>query len=154
MTEQLQVPGSGNEGGVAVATSSNFPDDIRSLGDTIASLKLAQVTSLRVYLRESYDIDAPESGLTPSLLPVVTEQIAEIPEVKLFDVVLKGFDPAKKMGVIKEFRSIMGTGLAESKAAVEGSEANPIKLKESLSKEEAEVLVKKMEELGAKIQLQ
>ena len=67
-----------------------------------------------------------------------------------FDVVLAGFDAAAKIKVIKVVREITGLGLAEAKAAVEGT---PKTLKEAVSKDEAEELKKKIEEAGGKVEL-
>ena len=64
-----------------------------------------------------------------------------------FDVVLTGFDAAQKIKVIRE---VMGLGLAEAKAAVEGA---PTTMKEGLSKEDAEALKKQVEEVGGKVEL-
>ena len=66
------------------------------------------------------------------------------------DVVLTGFDAAAKIKVIKVVREITGLGLAEAKAAVEGT---PKTLKEALSKEDAEAMKAKVEEAGGKVEL-
>ena len=50
----------------------------------------------------------------------------------------------------KAVREITGLGLAEAKAAVE---AAPKAIKEGVSKDEAEELKKKLEEVGAKVEL-
>ena len=65
-------------------------------------------------------------------------------------MVLTGFDAAAKIKVIKVVREITGLGLAEAKAAVEGT---PKALKEALSKDEAEEMKKKIEEAGGKVEL-
>ncbi len=65
-----------------------------------------------------------------------------------FDVVLKSFGDAK-MGVIKAVKDILGLGLKEAKAAVEGLGT----LKEQVPKAEAEEIKKKLEEAGATIEL-
>ena len=67
-----------------------------------------------------------------------------------FDVVLAGFDAAAKIKVIKVVREVMGLGLAEAKAAVEGV---PTVMKEGLSKEDAEALKAQIEEVGRKVEL-
>ena len=67
-----------------------------------------------------------------------------------FDVILTGFDAAQKIKVIKVVREVMGLGLAEAKAAVEGA---PTTMKEGLSKEDAEALKKQVEEVGGKVEL-
>ena len=76
---------------------------------------------------------------------------AEAAEEKTeFDVVLAGFDAAKKIGVIKEVRGITGLGLKEAKDMVEGA---PKTLKEGASKEEAEKIKAALEAAGAKIEI-
>ncbi|MEG2222845.1 MAG: 50S ribosomal protein L7/L12, partial [Oscillospiraceae bacterium] len=67
-----------------------------------------------------------------------------------FDVVLTGFDAASKIKVIKIVREITGLGLAEAKAAVEGT---PKTLKEGISKDDAEAMVKQIEEAGGKVEM-
>ena len=56
----------------------------------------------------------------------------------------------EKIKVIKVVREITGLGLAEAKAAVE---AAPKAIKEAVGKDEAEELKKKLEEVGAKVEL-
>ena len=65
------------------------------------------------------------------------------------DVVLTDIG-AEKIKVIKVVREITGLGLAEAKAAVE---AAPKAIKEGVGKDEAEELKKKLEEVGAKVEL-
>ena len=67
-----------------------------------------------------------------------------------FDVVLAGFDAAAKIKVIKVVREITGLGLGEAKALVESA---PKAIKEAVGKDEAEELKKKLEEVGAKVEL-
>jgi len=67
-----------------------------------------------------------------------------------FDVILKEVDPAKKIGVIKEVRSVTNLGLAEAKTLVESA---PKTIKEAVPKAEAEDLKKKIEAAGGKVEL-
>jgi len=67
-----------------------------------------------------------------------------------FDVVLAGFDAAKKLQVIKTLREITGLGLKEAKAAVDES---PKTIKEAVTKEEAEETKTKLEAAGGKVEL-
>ena len=55
-----------------------------------------------------------------------------------------------RIKVIKAVREITGQGLAEAKATVEGV---PATLKEGVSKEDAEAMKAKLEEVGAKVEL-
>jgi len=74
----------------------------------------------------------------------------EVEEKTTFDVILTGFDAAKKINVIKVVREITALGLKEAKDLVESS---PKPLKEGITKEEAEDIKKKMEEGGATIEV-
>ena len=73
------------------------------------------------------------------------EAVAE--EQTEFDVVLEGFGD-KKIGVIKVVRAATGLGLKEAKELVEGV---PGKVKEGISKEDAEKLKAELEEAGATV---
>ena len=66
-----------------------------------------------------------------------------------FDVVLADFG-SEKIKVIKAVREITGLGLADAKKFVESA---PQTLKEAASKEEADEIKKKVEEVGAKVEL-
>ena len=66
-----------------------------------------------------------------------------------FDVVLIEAG-AKKINAIKAVRAITGLGLKEAKEAVEGV---PTVLKEGISKDDAEAVLKQIEEAGAKAEL-
>ena len=57
---------------------------------------------------------------------------------------------AEKIKVIKAVREITGLGLAEAKALVESA---PKAIKEGVSKDDAEELKKKLEDVGAKVEL-
>ncbi len=66
-----------------------------------------------------------------------------------FDVVLTSAG-AKKINVIKAVRAITGLGLKEAKEAVENT---PTKIKEGVSKDEAEEIKKQLEEAGASVEI-
>ena len=66
-----------------------------------------------------------------------------------FDLILTSFGD-KKIGVIKEVRALTSLGLKESKELVESV---PSKVKEAVSKEEAEESKKKLEEAGASAEI-
>ena len=67
-----------------------------------------------------------------------------------FDVILAGFDAAKKVAIIKEVRAITGLGLKEAKDLVE---AAPKAVKEAAPKEEAEKIKAQLEAAGAKVEV-
>jgi large subunit ribosomal protein L7/L12 len=66
-----------------------------------------------------------------------------------FDVILASIGD-KKIQVIKEVRAITGLGLKEAKAVVDEA---PRAVKEKVTKEEAEEIKKKLEEVGATIEI-
>ena len=66
-----------------------------------------------------------------------------------FTVMLKSFGDSK-MGVIKAVKDVLGMGLKEAKELVEKA---PVALKENVSKEEAEDLVKKLDGSGAELEI-
>ena len=67
-----------------------------------------------------------------------------------FDLKLVEFDAKAKIKVIKEVRAIAGLGLKEAKEMVEGA---PKVVKKDLSKEEAEELKAKLEEVGGTVEV-
>jgi large subunit ribosomal protein L7/L12 len=66
-----------------------------------------------------------------------------------FDVVLTAIGD-KKINVIKAVREVTSLGLKEAKDLVESA---PTKIKEAVSKDEAEEIKKKFEEAGAQVEL-
>jgi large subunit ribosomal protein L7/L12 len=73
----------------------------------------------------------------------------EVEEKTDFDIILKNVGP-KKINVIKVVREVTDLGLKEAKAVVD---AAPGEVKKGVSKEEAEEIKKKFEEVGAEIEI-
>ena len=88
------------------------------------------------------------TGVQTCALPI-SAAAAPVEEKTEFDVVMTEFG-AEKIKVIKEVRGITGLGLAEAKALVEGV---PAKIKEGVSKEDAEALKAQLEAVGAKVEI-
>lgn len=72
-------------------------------------------------------------------------------EKTAFDVKLDAFDAASKIKVIKEVRTFTSLGLKEAKDLVEKT---PAVLKKGVTKEEAETIIAKMKDVGAKVSLE
>ena len=125
--------------------------EIKTLGDRIADLTLKQAKELSDYLDNEYDIKAAAGGAVVMAAGAggAGGDGGAAEEQTEFDVVLTGFGD-KKIGVIKEVRGITGLGLKEAKEVVEGV---PSKVKEGVSKEEAEEAKKKLEEAGASVEI-
>ena len=124
-------------------------DEIKSLRNQIAELTLKKAKELSDYLENQYDIK-PAAGGAVVMSGGGGDGGGEAAEAQTeFDVILTGFGD-KKIGVIKEVRGITGLGLKEAKDMVEGV---PTKIKEGVSKEDAEEIKKKLEEAGASAEI-
>ena len=120
-------------------------EKVTAMIEEIKGLTVLELSELVHALEEVFGVSAaamaaPAAGAAAPAAEEKTE----------FDVVLTGFDAAQKIKVIKVIREVMGLGLAEAKATVEGA---PKTLKEAVSKDEAENLKKQLEEAGAKVEL-
>jgi large subunit ribosomal protein L7/L12 len=127
--------------------TKEFSAPTKDLGDKIVALTLKQAKELSDYLEEVHGIKAAAGGAV--MMAAGPAAAAAVVEAKTeFDVVLDGFDAAKKIGVIKVIRSLTSLGLKEAKDLVEGA---PSKVKEGISKEDAEKAKKELEEAGGKV---
>jgi large subunit ribosomal protein L7/L12 len=128
-----------------------FSADAKRLGDEIIGLTLKQAKELSDYLEDVHGIKpaaggvmvAPAGGGGAGGAAPAAEAQTE------FTVMLEGFGD-KKIGVIKVVRAITALGLKEAKDLVEGV---PSKVKEGVSKEEAEKIKKELEEAGATVSI-
>lgn len=130
--------------------TTEFGAETKELGDKIAGLTLLQAKELADYLDEVHGIKAAAGGAMVVASPDGGggggEAAAEQTE---FTVMLTGFGDSK-IPVIKVVRGATGLGLKEAKELVEGA---PKPLKEGVSKEDAEALVKEVEEAGGAAEL-
>ena len=120
-------------------------EKITAMIEEIKGLTVLELSELVHALEEVFGVSAAAMAAAPAAgaAPAAEEKTD-------FDVVLTGFDAAQKIKVIKVVREITGLGLAEAKAAVEGT---PTTLKEALGKDEAEAMKKQVEEAGGKVEL-
>lgn len=123
------------------------PEEIKQLGDQISELTLKQAKGLSDYLKDAHGIEPAAGGTVIAAAGMGgAEGGGGADEVQTaFDLILTGFGD-KKIAVIKEVRAMTGLGLKEAKELVEGV---PNKVKEGVSKEEAEEAKKKLEDAGA-----
>ena len=114
-----------------------FSDATKEFGDKIVAMTLKEAKELSDYLEEVHGIKpAAGGGAVVMAGPADGGDAAGGGEEAQseFDVVLEAFGD-KKIGVIKEVRALTGLGLKEAKELVDGV---PSKVKEGISKEEAE----------------
>ena len=120
-------------------------EKIATMIEEIKALSVLELSELVHALEETFGVSAaavaaPAGGAAAA---------APVEEKTEFDVVMTEFG-AEKIKVIKEVRAITGLGLADAKALVEGV---PAKIKEGISKEDAEELKGKLEAVGATVEL-
>lgn len=130
-----------------MSATMEFAETTKKLGDQIVGLTLKEAKELSDYLKDVHGIEPAAGGGVVMAAPAGgggggAEAAAEKTE---FDVILDGFG-SQKIGVIKVVRQATGLGLKEAKDLVEGV---PSKIKEALSKADAEKLKKELEEAGA-----
>jgi len=128
-----------------------FSELAQELGEKIVGLTLKEAKELSDYLEDVHGIKPAAGGGVMMAMPGGAGEggAAAAEEQTEFDVVLEGFGD-KKIGVIKEVRAVTGLGLKEAKELVEGC---PAKVKEGVSKEDAEALKTKLEEAGATVSI-
>ncbi len=121
--------------------------------EAIEKMTVLELSELVKALEEKFGVSAAMPMVAAMPAAGAQAGAAAVEEKTEFDVVLSGFDAAKKINVIKVVREVLGLGLKESKDVVEAAEKEPQKVKEGLPKAEAEELKKKLEEAGAKVEL-
>ena len=120
---------------------------LEKIVDDLSSLTILEAAELTKLLEDKWGV----SAAAPVAMAAVASAAAAAPveEKTEFDVILKsGGD--KKINVIKEVRAITGLGLKEAKDLVE---AGGKTVKEAVSKADAEVLKKKLEDAGATVEI-
>ena len=126
-----------------------FSAEAKELGDKISTLTLKEAKELSDYLEEEHGIKPAAGGAVMVAAADAGGGAAEAEEKTEFDVILEGFGE-KKIGVIKVVRAASGLGLKEAKDLVESA---PAKVKEGLSKEDAEKFKTELEEAGASVSI-
>ena len=121
-------------------------EKITALIEEVKALTVLELSELVHALEDEFGVSAAAPVAVAAAAAPAAEAAAEKTE---FDVVLASFGD-EKIKVIKAVREITGLGLADAKAVVE---AAPKAIKEGFSKDEAEELKKKLEEVGAKVEL-
>ncbi len=135
---------------MATDTVVEYSEQTKELGEKIVELTLKQAKELSDYLKDVHGIEPAAGGVVMAgPMPGAEGGAAAAAEPTEFDVVLESFGE-KKIGVIKEVRAATGLGLKEAKDLVE---AVPSKVKEGISKEDAEALKTKLEEAGATVSI-
>jgi large subunit ribosomal protein L7/L12 len=131
---------------------SDEKKNIQSIIDAISELKVLELAELISALKEKFGISG--MAFTPGAVSVSPgEQTAQAPaaeETKTeYKVTLVSVGD-KKLQVLKELRALTNLGLKEAKDIIDKA---PSVIKEAATKEEAEKIKAKLEELGAKVEI-
>ena len=126
---------------------------IDNIIEELKSLTLLEAAELVKQIEEIFGVDASAVANTGMVMmsndPSITS--SDEPEEKTeFDVMLEEVPAPKKITILKVVRSITSLGLKEAKELVESA---PKPIKEGTSKEDAEDIKSKLEEVGAKVSI-
>ncbi len=118
--------------------------------DWLSSQSVLEIADLVKELEDKWGVSAAAPVAAVAVAPGAADGSASAPEEQTeFDVILKSFG-GNKIAAIKEVRSITGLGLKEAKDLVESA---PKPIKEAVDKNEAEDIKKKLEAVGAEVEI-
>jgi large subunit ribosomal protein L7/L12 len=118
--------------------------------DAIAKMSVIEVVELIADMEKKFGVTAAAPVAMAAGPAAGGAAAAPVEEQTEFTVTLKEYPADKKVTVIKVIREITGLGLKEAKDLVVGA---PSTVKESISKADVEVIKKKLEEVGAKVEV-
>jgi large subunit ribosomal protein L7/L12 len=117
--------------------------------DAISKMTLMEVVELISDMEKKFGVTAA-APVAVAAAPAAGAAAAPAEEQTEFTVTLKEYPADKKVTVIKVIREITGLGLKEAKDLVE---AVPSTVKEAVSKADSEAFKKKLEDVGAKVEI-
>ncbi|RLM98907.1 50S ribosomal protein L12, chloroplastic-like [Panicum miliaceum] len=151
----VNFPARGRGGRFAVACTSTASQKVLELGDAISGLTLEEARSLVDHLQDRLGVTAAAFAsaavvAAPGAGAAGGEEAAAPVEKTEFDVVIEEVPSSARIATIKVVRALTDLPLKEAKDLIEGL---PKKLKEAVSKDEAEDAKKQLEEVGAKVSI-
>ena len=121
-------------------------EKITAIVEELKTLSVLELSELVKAVEEEFGVSAAAAVVAAG---PAAGGAAAAEEKTEFDVVLAEAG-AQKIKVVKAVKDITGLGLAEAKALVDGA---PKAVKEAVSKDEAEEIKAKLEEVGAKVEV-
>ncbi len=121
--------------------------ELKDFAEQLVNLTVKEVNELATILKDEYGIEPAAAAVAVAGPAAGGADAAE--EKTEFDVILKAAG-SSKLAVVKLVKELTGLGLKEAKGIVDGA---PAPIKEGISKDEAEGLVKSLEEAGAEVEL-
>lgn len=124
--------------------------DLKEFAEQLVNLTVKEVNELAEILKNEYGIEPAASAVAVAAPGAGGGEGGEAAaEQTEFDVILNSAGAAK-LKVVKEVKNLLGIGLKDAKALVDGA---PGPVKEKVSKEEAESLKAALEGVGAEVEL-
>lgn len=121
--------------------------DVKVLAEQLVNLTVKEVNELAKILEDEYGIK-PAAAAAPVMM-AAAPAAAEVEVQTEFDVVLVAAGD-KKLEVVKVVKNITNLGLKEAKDLVDGA---PSKIKEKITKEEAEQIKNQLADAGASVEV-
>ena len=123
-------------------------EKITAMIEEVKTLTVLELAELVHALEDEFGVSAAAAAVAaPAAAAEAVEEKTE------FDVVLKSFDAAAKLKVLKLVREVCGLGLKEAKDFVEAVAAGPKTVKEGLSKEDADKMAAQFKEVGGECEI-
>ena len=123
--------------------------DLKEIAEQLVNLTVKDVKELSDILKDDYGIEPAAAAVAVAAGPAAGGGDAGAAEQTEFDVILNSAGAAK-LAVVKEVKNLLGVGLKDAKALVDGA---PGPIKEKVSKEEAESIKAALEGAGAEVEL-
>jgi large subunit ribosomal protein L7/L12 len=123
--------------------------DIKVIAEQLVNLTVKEVKELTDLLKSEYGIEPAAAAVAVAAPSQAADGGAQAEEKSTFDIILKS-PGGQKLNVVKLVKEITGLGLKESKDLVD---ASPKPVKEGVSKEEAESIKARLEEVGAEVEV-
>jgi len=131
-----------------------IPEKFKKIVEEIEKMSVIDLAELVKILEKKFGVSSMPAMMTPAVSAVATQEKKEEggEEKKFFSVVLVSAGD-KKIEVIKIVKDLTNKGLKEAKDLVDATSSGPQVIKENAKKEEAEEIKKKLESVGAKVEL-
>ena len=132
--------------------TDEIPEKVKNIVQQIAALNLWEVSQLNSHLKETLGLsDMPIMSMGGAAQTHEEEEGKKLAQTE-FTVKLTGFDPEKKIKLIKEIKSLLpDLNLVQAKKFVENP---PGMIRKDIPKEEAEKLMELLSSLGGKVELE
>nr|BBK20496.1 ribosomal protein L12 [Cryptomonas sp. CCAC 1634B] len=119
--------------------------------EQLKTLTLLEAADLVQQIENTFKISAAGISAPVVVVPAASNNPPqEVDEKSEFDLLLEEVPTDKKITILKVVRTLTGLGLKEAKQLVESVPKN---VKEGVSKEDAELAKKQLEEVGAKVKI-